>query len=140
MKQQSKNGLTYGRGYVYSRQYHIIFCTKYRKPVLCDEIADDCKHMFRQIAEIYNFTIAACEVMSDYVHLLVDCKPQFIITDMVKIVKGNIARWLFTKHKNLKQQLWGGHLWNPSYCITTVNNRTAQCGAVGSGKHMTKVV
>ena len=107
MRTISKNGLTYGRGYVYSIQYLIIFCTKYRKPVLCDRIADECKDMFRQIADAYNFTITACEVMPDHVHLLVDCKPQFIITDMVKILKGNVARWLFVKHRNLKAQLLG---------------------------------
>ncbi len=28
------NVATYGRGYVYSLQYHIVWCTKYRKPVL----------------------------------------------------------------------------------------------------------
>ncbi|WP_200803591.1 transposase, partial [Hespellia stercorisuis] len=28
--------LTYGRGYVYSLQYHIVWCTKYRKQILKD--------------------------------------------------------------------------------------------------------
>ncbi|WP_346344901.1 transposase [Clostridium sp. MCC353] len=31
-----KTKLTYGRKYVYSLQYHIIWCTKYRKNVLMD--------------------------------------------------------------------------------------------------------
>ncbi|MFR8902321.1 MAG: transposase [Blautia wexlerae] len=26
-----KNKLSYGRGYVYSLQYHLVWCTKYRK-------------------------------------------------------------------------------------------------------------
>ena len=30
--------LTYGRGYVYSLQYHLVWCTKYRKKVLRDGI------------------------------------------------------------------------------------------------------
>jgi len=29
-----KNKLSYGRGYVYSLQYHLVWCTKYRKKVL----------------------------------------------------------------------------------------------------------
>ena len=33
----NKNGLSYGRGYVYSLQYHLVWCTKYRKKVLKDE-------------------------------------------------------------------------------------------------------
>ena len=27
----NKNQLSYGRGYVYSLQYHLVWCTKYRK-------------------------------------------------------------------------------------------------------------
>ena len=30
----NENRLTYGRGYVYSLQYHIVWCTKYRRKVL----------------------------------------------------------------------------------------------------------
>ena len=34
----NRNELTYGRGYVYSLQYHLVWCTKYRKKVLKDGI------------------------------------------------------------------------------------------------------
>ena len=30
----NKTDLSYGRGYVYSLQYHLVWCTKYRKKVL----------------------------------------------------------------------------------------------------------
>ena len=40
-----KNDLTYGRGYVYSLQYHIVWCTKYRKQVLKDGLDEDIKEM-----------------------------------------------------------------------------------------------
>ena len=62
------------------------------------------KDYLRQIAEEYHFSIMAMEVMPDYIHILVDCKPRFCPSDMVKILKGNIARWLFLKHPNLKGQ------------------------------------
>ena len=70
--------------------------------------------------------ILAMEVMPDHIHLLVDCRPQFFISDMIKIMKGNIARQLFLSHPELKQQLWGGHLWNPSYCVVTVSERSKE--------------
>ena len=64
------------------------------------------------------------EVMPDHIHLLVDCKPQFYISDMIKIMKGNLARQMFLVHPELKEELWGGHLWNPSYCAITVSDRS----------------
>ena len=66
----------------------------------------------------------AMEVMPDHIHLLVDCKPQFYISDMIKIMKGNLARQMFLLHPELKKELWGGHLWNPSYCAVTVSDRS----------------
>ena len=72
MNKHSTNALTYGRGYVFSIQYHIVFCTKYRKPVLIDNVALECETMIQQIAKNYNFTITAMEVMPDHVHMLVD--------------------------------------------------------------------
>ena len=84
----NKNGLSYGRGYVYSLQYHLVWCTKYRKKVLKDGIDVECKEMLESLAQGYKFQILAMEVMPDHIHLLVDCRPQFYISDMIKIMKG----------------------------------------------------
>lgn len=119
-----RNTLSYGRGYVYSLQYHLVWCTKYRKQVLKNGIDAECKRMLYELAKEYKFKILAMEVMPDHIHLLLDCKPQFFISDMIKIMKGNLARQLFLSHPELKQELWGGHLWNPSYCAVTVSDRS----------------
>ena len=119
------NTLTYGRGYVYLLWYHIVWCTKYRKEVLKDGIDTDIKEYLEKMSSEYGFTIIAMEVMPDHVHLLLDCKPQFHPSDMIKILKGNTARWLFMEHPELKKELWGGHLWNSSYCIVTVSDRSS---------------
>ena len=73
----NQNELTYGRGYVYSLQYHLVWCTKYRKKVLKEGIDTECKEMLQELAEEYKFQILAMEVMPDHIHLLVNCKPQF---------------------------------------------------------------
>ena len=117
-------GLTYGRGYVYSLQYHIVWCTKYRKRVLTGRAEELLKQHLLRLAFEYGFTIEAMEVMPDHVHLLLNCSPQFELPRMVKILKGNTARWLFMEIPSLKNALWGGHLWNPSYCAVTVSDRS----------------
>ena len=121
-----KNELSYGRGYVYSLQYHLIWCTKYRKAVLKNGIDEECRRMLYKLAEEYKFEITAMEVMPDHIHLLVNCKPQFFISDMIKIMKGNLACQMFLLHPELKKELWGGHLWNPSYCAVTVSDRSRE--------------
>lgn len=116
--------LTYGRGYVYSLRYHIVWCTKFRRKVLQNGADEDCRALLRAYAEEYRFEILAMEVMPDHIHLLLDTSPQFNIPDMIKIMKGGIARKLFQKHPEIKGRLWGGHLWNPSYCVVTVSERS----------------
>ena len=68
----------------------------------------------------------AMEIMPDHIHLLVDCKPQLKLSDAIKVLKGNTARWLFLAHPEIKKQLWGGHLWNPSYFVATVSDRSLE--------------
>ena len=116
--------VTHGRGYVYSLQYHIVWVTKYRKPVFTGIIEADVKQYLFETLKSLDITVIAMEVMPDHIHLLVDCKPQLCLSDAVKVLKGNIARWLFLKHPEIKEQLWGGHLWNPSYFVATVSDRT----------------
>ena len=103
----NKNQLSYGRGYVYSLQYHLVWCTKYRKKVLKDGIDLECKKMLQDLAEEYRFQILAMEVMPDHIHMLVDCRPQFYISDMIKIMKGNLARQMFLLHPELKKRTVG---------------------------------
>ena len=84
------------------------------------------QQMLYDFVEEYKFQILAMEAMPDHIHLLVDCRPQFYISDMIKIMKGNIARQMFLAHPELKKELWGGHLWNPSYCAVTVSDKSRE--------------
>ena len=121
---REKATVTHGRGYVYSLQYHIVWVTKYRKPIFTGVIEENVRQYLQETLESLDMDILALEVMPDHIHLLVDCKPQLRLSDAIKILKGNTARWLFLAHPEIKQQLWGGHLWNPSYFVVTVSERS----------------
>lgn len=117
--------LTYGRGYVYSIQYHIVWCVKYRRKVLTPNIEKSLIQILNKIAEDNNFRILECNGDLDHIHLLIDCSPQHYIPDMIKALKGVSARLLMKEYGDeLKKQLCGGHLWNPSYYVATVSENT----------------
>ena len=40
---------------MFSLQYHLVWCTKYRKKVLKDGIDTECKEMLYDLAEEYKF-------------------------------------------------------------------------------------
>lgn len=116
----------HGRGYVYSIQYHLVWCTKYRHDVLLDRIEFDTKLIMKDIAVKHEIKIVEMETDKDHIHLLIECKPQHYIPNLVKAFKGVSARRLFNLHPELKKRLWGGHLWNPSYFIATVSENTEE--------------
>lgn len=122
----TNSSLSYGRGYVYSLQYHLVWCTKYRKQVLVGNIETEFKRQLQLVMDELPGTIMEVEVMPDHVHLLVDCSPQFFIPDAIKRLKGQTAKKLFELFPDIKKSLCGGHLWNPSYCAVSVSDRSIE--------------
>lgn len=117
----------HGRGYVYSIQYHIVWCVKYRHKVIKDDIEIKLKELIYKIAEDNNFKIEEMETDLDHIHLLIECSPQHYIPDIMKALKGVSARLLMKEYGvSLKKKLWGGHLWNPSYFVATVSENTEE--------------
>ena len=117
----------HGRGYVYSIQYHIVWCVKYRRRVLDDTIENKLIEILNKIAKDNNFKIVEINSNLDYIHLLIECTPQHYIPDMIKALKGVSARLLMKEYGViLKKKLWGEHLWNPSYFIATVSENTEE--------------
>lgn len=108
---------------VYDTHYHFVFVTKYRKEIFTTD--DKRKHMIsmmKDTAQTHDFDIEQIEVVDDYVHLMGSFKPKYSITEIVKKLKGSSARKWFVDYPETKQELWGGHLWAPSYFVGTLGN------------------
>lgn len=119
--------LTHGRGYVYSIQYHVVWCVKYRHKVLTCDIEKRLIEILNKIAMDNGFEILECNGDLDHIHLLINCSPQHYIPNMIKALKGVSARLLMKEYGDeLKKELQGEHLWNPSYFIATVSENTEE--------------
>ena len=102
---------------VYSCKYHVVFCPKYRRPVLTDEISERLKRLVREVAEDTLCEIIELEVMPDHVHLLVEVDPQYGIHRLIKLVKGRSSRFLRLEYPALRSRL--PTLWTNSYFVST---------------------
>ncbi|RXZ69419.1 IS200/IS605 family transposase [Fusobacterium necrophorum] len=118
--------INFGRGYVYSIQYHMVWCIKYRHEILVADIEKDLKEILRNISEELEIKIVEMERDKDHIHLLIECRPQHFIPNILRKFKGIFARKLFLKYPEIKNKLWGGHLWNPSYFVATVSENTEE--------------
>lgn len=102
---------------VYRCIYHVIFCPKYRRSVLQDGVDSRLKQIIEETAKELQFEVCEMEIMPDYVHLLIDCDPQFGIHRIVKTIKGRSSRLLRQEFPKLKSRL--PTLWTNSYFVAT---------------------
>ena len=103
---------------VCSCRYHVVFCPKYRRPVLMDGVDERFKQIARQVADELHFEIIEMEVMSDHVHMLLEVDPQLGIHRAVKCIKGRTSHDLRAEFPWLKTRIPA--LWTSSYFVSTV--------------------
>jgi len=103
---------------VYSCKYHVIWCPKYRRPVLVDQVEARLKEIIQQIATDRRAEVLEMETMPDHVHLLVEVDPQYGIHKLIKAIKGASSRALRSEFPHLKSRL--PTLWTNSYFVSTV--------------------
>lgn len=113
-------------GAVFSLNYHLICCVKYRQQVFDnDEIISDLKSQIKEIASNFNVTIIDQECGIDHIHILFKSKPTLDMTKFINILKGHSSRFIRDKYKDqLKDKLWGDAFWSPSYFLATTGNVT----------------
>ena len=68
----------HGRGYVYSIQYHIVWCVKYRHKVLNSKIESKLLEILNKIAEDNNFNILEIILLIIFILLGWTCLDLFI--------------------------------------------------------------
>ncbi len=117
----------HGRGYAYSIQYDIVWCVKYRHKIITQEVEKRLLEIIEQVAKYEEFQILECNTDKDHIHILVNCSPHHYIPNIIQKLKGASSKLLMQEfNKELREKLYGGHIWNPSYFIATVSENTEQ--------------
>lgn len=106
------------RNVVYSCKYHVVWCPKYRRPVLVNGVDGRLKDIIRETCAEIHAELIEMEVMPDRVHLLVEVDPQYGIHRAVRLIKGRSSRLLRDEYPWLKSRL--PTLWTNSYFVSTV--------------------
>ena len=127
VKEKIKDAV-YTRRYIYNFHYHLIGMTKYRhKTFVTDQLSEEMKQILSSIAKDNNIVIEKMEVMPDHVHVLISFPPSKAPASAIKALKGRSAYIFLKRHPEIKQsQYWGGHLWSPSYYMSTLGNMSKE--------------
>ena len=81
---------------VYDIKYHIVWITKYRKPILRVDIGQRVRELIREICRAND----------------------------VEIIKGKSSRKMMMEFNSLSRAFWGRHIWARGYFVASSGNVT----------------
>ena len=107
-------------------EYHFVWVTKYRFPVLQGDIACRVRELVRQICEHFEIEIIRGVVSKDHIHILVSAPPDISPSDIMRRIKGRSSSKLFEEFPYLKKRYWGRHFWARGYFCVTAGELTKE--------------
>lgn len=109
-------------------QYHLVVVTKYRHPVINNEIFGLLQSIAKNIFETKNHCkIIKINYCSDHIHILFEAPPQIclsVIINSFKTVTSRLIRKNFSEY--LKPYYGKPYFWSDSYFISTVGDTNAE--------------
>ncbi|MBR1815035.1 MAG: IS200/IS605 family transposase [Lachnospiraceae bacterium] len=110
-------------------QYHLVLVTKYRHPVLVNEIKGLVYDTIREIFDEKGLVILEMNGEADHIHILFEADPFTAPGMLVNIVKTKTSRRVRAKYGDtpfMKQYYWKPLFWSDSYFVTTVSENSLQ--------------
>lgn len=96
--------------------YHIIFSTKQRQPLLTADISNDLFQYIGGILRTNNGVLLSAGGMPDHVHLLGSLSREMSVAEAVRLIKTNSSSWM---HETFSDQQ--GFAWQAGYGAFTVS-------------------
>ena len=109
---------------IYDIKYHIVWITKYRKPVLRGEIAERLRDLIREISKARDIEILKGHVSRDHVHVFLSVPPHLSVSQLVQSLKEKTSRKLLMEYRSLSRAFWGRHIWARGYFVASSGNVT----------------
>jgi putative transposase len=113
---------------VYLLTYHIVFVTKYRRPVITDEIGDYMKVHAAYLCGRFNGEMISAETDKDHIHLLVSMPPDATPSRLIGTLKTQLSKEVranFQEH--IQKYLWGdAPFWSNSYFIASTGTTSLE--------------
>lgn len=107
-------------------QYHIVFVTKYRHPVLTGKVKDVVYERIHYVADQRGFHILEINGESDHVHILMEADTTTSPAELANVLKTQTARKARKLYGEtiLKKYYWKPYFWSDSYFISSVSENS----------------
>ena len=119
----------------YEIHLHLVWVTKYRRPVLRGEVGERLREIIRELCAADDVSILKGHVARDHVHLFLSIPPQVTISRLVQRLKRASSYKLLAEYSKLKKKFWGRHLWARGYFVCSSGNVTDEVIAAYIEQH-----
>jgi len=110
---------------VYTLQYHLVQCVKYRRKVFDNEkIIDFLKQKIYEISQTFDVDVLCIECSKDHFHMIFKAKPTLNIPKYLNAIKTITSREIQRKFPEVKKKLWKDMFWSRSYFLATTGQIT----------------
>lgn len=103
---------------VYSCNYQVVWCPKYRRAVLVPGVDARLQKIIQDVCTACDAELLELEVTPEHVPLLGEVDPPYGLQRLVRAIKGRSSRVLRLESPGLRSRL--PTLWTHSYCVSTV--------------------
>ncbi len=103
--------------------FHFVWCPKRRRKVLAGPVEKDLRKLLADECRGLECSIVALEIMSDHVHLFLNCPPSIAPNEIMFQLKGSTSRTLRLKYPHLARM---DSLWTRSYFVSTAGNVSSE--------------
>jgi putative transposase len=101
-------------------KYHIVWIPKYRKKKLFGDLRRELGLVLRELARQRESEIAAGQMTSDPVHILISIPPKYSVSQVVGYIKGKSAIHIARTCMGRQRNFTGEHFWTRGYYVSTV--------------------
>lgn len=105
-------------------QYHLVWCTKYRRKVLTDGIGCKTKEIIEEVCSKNGWQVLELEVMPEHIHIFVKANPKISVHRIVSQLKGNTSFILRREFPELTHRI--PCLWTRSYYADSIGNASKE--------------
>ena len=92
---------------IYDIKFHVVWITKYRKPVLHGEIAIRVRELIRDNCKAMDVEIIKGHVSKDHLHLLLSVPPHISGSKLLQRLKGKTSRKLVGRIEEVGKAILG---------------------------------
>ncbi len=108
-------------------QYHLVLVTKYRHPVIKDELKSKLLEYTENYFSVQDMNLLEVNTNEDHIHILFECSPTVELSKFVNAFKSASSRQMRKQFPEFLSTYYSQpYFWSMSYFICTVSEHSTE--------------